>query len=83
MWTLALAALLASGTHPNRIEIDGHVLEVRVKGRSVTVADKAAVMKRSPEQGVRMRRAVIALTGCQIEDAYWEAARLKGLLKCP
>lgn len=72
----------AAATGKNRVEIDGHTFQVRVKGRAATVADKALVTSRSPEQRDRMMRAVVEITGCQLSEPYWEDARLRGLLNC-
>lgn len=65
-----------------RVEIDGRTYRVTVRGKSVEVADKAAFTMRSPESAARMRRAVVDVTGCRMEDGYWQATVMQGTLAC-
>ena len=65
-----------------RVEIDGHTFRVKVDGREVVVADKAIFVTPSPELRDKMRRAVLAVTGCRLDDPYWDVGKLRGLLIC-
>lgn len=80
---LALAtAAGAGGNYESTVTLDGRTFRVHVEGRSVTVANKAFLTRRSPERADQMRRAVKAATGCEIGDSYWEGTKLRGLLDC-
>ncbi|MDV3480850.1 hypothetical protein [Sphingobium yanoikuyae] len=82
MW-IAAAGDAATPTINKKVELDGRTYRVEIKGQAVEVFDKSAFTKRSPEAGVKLRRAVEIATGCKIRDAYWEAAHLAGILDCP
>lgn len=79
---MAAASQPGSSTVNKKVELDGRTYRVEVKGRTVEVFDKSAFTKRSPEAGVQLRRAVKMATGCTIQDAYWQAAHLAGILVC-
>ena len=64
------------------IVVEGRTYRVRVKDRTFAVYNKAVFTKSSPEEGARMRTAVLAVTGCSVRDGYFDGAHLTGLLDC-
>lgn len=80
---LAAAPISLPANLEQRVEIDGRTFRVAVRGRAVTVADKALITFRTPERRASMREAVRRATGCDIDEAYWEGSKLRGILNCP
>lgn len=66
-----------------KAKVDGKSFRVRVQGDTVKSIPKAAIAGQSVQQRDRLRAAVLAATGCEIVDDYWDESRLAGKLKCP
>ena len=79
---LVQAAAVANLQGDHKVEVDGQKYRVHVRGNTVSAFNKSIVLKRTPERGEGMRKAVIAATGCKMKDEYWSGSHLTGSLEC-
>ncbi|MFD1103695.1 hypothetical protein [Sphingobium olei] len=82
--------LLASATSATagksqqaKVDVDGVIYRVKVTDKGTLVVNKSLVVVPTPWELDQRRKAVVMVTGCQLENALLYRGALVGSLKCP
>ncbi|MEA3390151.1 MAG: hypothetical protein U9R64_12880 [Pseudomonadota bacterium] len=73
----------AAKSQQAKVDVDGVTYRVKVTDKGTLVVNKSLVVVPTPWELDQRRKAVVMVTGCELENALLYRGALVGSLKCP